>query len=296
MAFDIKQYHGQYNIQKRTQPIKFIVCHYTGAGTSKAGSALANCKYFAGGNRNASAHYFIDDQDIYEYANPRTLFTWHVGDGHGRYGITNSNSIGIEVCSGGADFTQAEQERLRFLVTFLMQQFAVDAAHVVRHYDASRKACPYPYVPNGGDPSGSKWATLHAYITGGSNQQAPASVTVQPVQPAPQPSGIAVDGWIGPASVTKWQQVMGTYVDGVISGQYAGNKKYLYRINSIQYTGGGNSALVRAVQRAVGVTADGYLGPNTVRAIQAHLGVSVDGYFGPATAMALQKRLNENRF
>lgn len=36
MAYEIKQYHGKYNIQKRTVAIKYIVIHYVGAGTSAA--------------------------------------------------------------------------------------------------------------------------------------------------------------------------------------------------------------------------------------------------------------------
>lgn len=161
----INQYHGSYNIQKRTTGVKYIVVHYTGSGTSKAGSARANCIYFSGGNRNASAHYFIDDSGIWEYANPSTYSCWHVGDGHGKYGITNQNSVGIEVCSSGADYTTAEKKYLRQLVGYLMNRFGVPASRVVRHYDASRKCCPAPYAPNGSDPTGKKWNALHSYIT-----------------------------------------------------------------------------------------------------------------------------------
>ena len=35
--------------------IKYIVIHYVGA----LGGAKENCQYYAGGNRNASAHYFV---------------------------------------------------------------------------------------------------------------------------------------------------------------------------------------------------------------------------------------------
>jgi N-acetylmuramoyl-L-alanine amidase CwlA len=162
MTYSIEQHHGSYNIQKRTAAVKYIVVHYTGSGTSAAGSAKANCTYFAGGNRSASAHYFIDDATICEYAEPSAYVTWHCGDGKGRYGITNANSVGIEVCNSGGAFSAAEIGRLAWLVQKLMARFGVDAAHVVRHYDASRKRCPAYYVDNA-----AAWTALHSTITNG---------------------------------------------------------------------------------------------------------------------------------
>ena len=165
MGYEIKRYHGSYNISPVWTAYRYIVVHYVGSGTSAPGSARANCAYFAGGNRNASAHYFIDDAYIYEYADPRKYYTWHVGDGGGRYGITNSNAIGIEVCiNGDRPYTDAELPRLRWLVQRLMAEYCIPAERVVRHYDESRKACPYYYTPygSGGNPA---WRSLHAYLT-----------------------------------------------------------------------------------------------------------------------------------
>ena len=52
----------KYNYTKgRVKPIKYIVLHYTGGNGD---TALGNCKYFLGLNRNASAHYFVDDKSI----------------------------------------------------------------------------------------------------------------------------------------------------------------------------------------------------------------------------------------
>lgn len=104
-----------------------------------------------------------------------------------------------------------------------------------------------------------------------------------------------VDGWIGIKTVRRWQEVMRTPVDGIISGQDEWDRRYLPNVYAIEYDGGG-SLLVEAIQRAAGATIDGYLGPNTVRAIQRRIGVEVDAYFGPETAKAIQRRLNEGRF
>lgn len=158
----INKHHGSYNRQVRTIAVKYIVVHYVGAGTSKAGNAKNNCIYFAGGNRQASAHYFIDDGGIWEYADPSAYVTWHCGDGGGKYGITNANSIGIEVCmDGDKPFTAKEITYLKELVTYLMKKFSVPANRVVRHYDASRKYCPYYYAKRQ-----SEWEALRKTITG----------------------------------------------------------------------------------------------------------------------------------
>lgn len=152
--------------------IECIVVHYT-AGT---GSATENGRYFAGGNRNSSAHYFIDTRDIVQSV-PDADTAWAVGNF-----AANQRTISIEVCSNGEDFTGGEIERLSWLVKTLMSSHGIDANHVIRHYDVydrfknlggrwidPHKRCPAPYTPNGGDPTGSKWAALHSTITGGEN-------------------------------------------------------------------------------------------------------------------------------
>lgn len=157
MAYTIKKYHGSYNRTKKTGSYKYIVVHYT----STNASALNNCKYFAGGNRNASAHYFIDSDSIYEYLDPSQYYSWAVGDGAGKYGITNSNSINIEVCRDNNAFTSGEINRLAWLVDYLMDKYGIKSSNVVRHYDASRKSCPAYYV------SSSRWKSLKSKITSG---------------------------------------------------------------------------------------------------------------------------------
>lgn len=148
---------------KKGRSIKYVVVHYTGTDAS----AQNNCKYFSGGNRSASADYFIDkDGSIYQFNKDiANYYTWHCGDGGGKYGISNSNSIGIEVVSSGKEYTEAQKKALRELTVWLMEKYGVKAENVVRHYDASRKSCPAPYC--GTTAKNQKWKELHAYITGG---------------------------------------------------------------------------------------------------------------------------------
>lgn len=307
MGYEINQYHGGYNIQKRNTTVKYIVVHYVGAGSSAAGSALANCKYFASGNRNASAHYFIDDAYIYEYANPSTYATWHCGDGRGRYGITNQNSIGIEVCNNGGPYTSAEIDRLTFLVQKLMKQFNVNADHVVRHYDASRKQCPLYYVQNAAE-----WTKLHSQITGGKVTNS----TVVSNKPASNvTASVSIDlgdtSWTGPKMVKEWQrQLKCPYIDGTISGQTP------YNANTVQWAitvspaskNATGSIMVKKLQQFLvnkgynPGAIDGHMGKGTVKALQRWLNdkfglhLSVDGLYGHATSIAVGTALVKHAF
>ena len=143
--------------RRKNKSVKYIVVHYTGT----IASAKNNCQYFRTGNRNASADYFIDtDGSIWKYnANCAGFYSWHCGDGNGVYGITNANSIGIEVVNAGTAFTAAQINSLNKLVRAIMEDYGVPASNVVRHYDASRKSCPAYYV------DAARWKALKEQIT-----------------------------------------------------------------------------------------------------------------------------------
>lgn len=283
---NIYKYHGSYNIQPRTSTIKYIVIHYTGSGTSKSGSAKANCIYFSNGDRQASAHYFIDDGGIWEYANPKSYVTWHCGDGHGAYGITNANSIGIEVCiNGDKEYTAKEIGYLKQLVPYLMKTYGVSASHVVRHYDASRKMCPYYYAKRQ-----SAWETLRKIIT------ASASTSTKKTSKTKKKTTLEVDGNFGVASVKRAQQFFGTSIDGVISGQNTSMKGYLTGIsnNAIEYGGKGGSSMVKALQKWVGAAVTGTLNIDTIKKLQKKIGAEADGSWGKETSKKFQTYLNKH--
>lgn len=135
--------------------LKYLVIHYT----ASEAPAKNNCIYFGGGNRGASADYFIDrDGAAYKFnKDHKKWYSWHCGDGHGAYGITNANSIGVEVVSAGGDFTAAQIKTLKALIRYMRKYYGRDLK-VVRHYDASRKHCPAPYA--GSAAKDKKWAAL----------------------------------------------------------------------------------------------------------------------------------------
>ncbi len=141
-----------YTAGRQGNRISKIVVHYTGTEAS----AHNNLLYFSRSSAGASAHYFIDRDGTLRQSVSEGDTAWHAGD----WG-TNLRSVGIEVVSGGADFTEAQVETLSQLVAEIRGRCGVAAGDVIRHYDVTGKLCPAPYVDGG------KWAALHARICEG---------------------------------------------------------------------------------------------------------------------------------
>lgn len=135
---------------RKGQKVKNLVIHDTGNHSVGAG-ALNHYKYFNGGNRGASAHYFVDDKEIIQIVGD-SFASWHCGDNQGRgralNGVTNSNSIGIELCVNKDGNYEKAYNNLIELVKNLMVKFNISHNNVVRHYDVSRKSCPDTFKAN----------------------------------------------------------------------------------------------------------------------------------------------------
>ncbi|MDO5587003.1 MAG: N-acetylmuramoyl-L-alanine amidase [Clostridia bacterium] len=129
-------------------PIKYIVVHDTG-NPSRGANATAHYNYFNGGDRSSSADFFVDDTQVLCVNDYYKYYTWHCGDGRGKYGITNRNSVGIEFCINVDSDRDKTLERTAQLVRELMQELNIPIESVVRHYDASRKNCPQSMSGNG---------------------------------------------------------------------------------------------------------------------------------------------------
>ena len=129
-------------------PIKYIVVHDTG-NPSRGANATAHYNYFNGGDRSSSADFFVDDTQVLCVNDYYKYYTWHCGDGRGKYGITNRNSVGIEFCINVDSDRDKTLARTAQLVRELMQELNIPIDRVVRHYDASRKNCPQSMSGNG---------------------------------------------------------------------------------------------------------------------------------------------------
>ncbi|MFT4107870.1 MAG: N-acetylmuramoyl-L-alanine amidase [Lacrimispora sp.] len=153
---EVKKLLTPYNHNAGTvNRIKYIVIHYVGA----LGGAEANCKYYAGGNRGASAHYFVGfNGEIWQSVEDKDI-AWHCGaKAYKHPECRNDNSLGIELCvrnkgSQAADskdwyFEEATVQSAIELTRELMAKYNVPADRVIRHYDVTGKICPNPYVYN----------------------------------------------------------------------------------------------------------------------------------------------------
>lgn len=102
------------------------------------------------------------------------------------------------------------------------------------------------------------------------------------------------------------QGQLGTEADGVITGQWPGNKKYFWAVdgNAVTYENDGESAMTRALQRKFGVDDDGYMGYETIKGHQLwlqKLGYSVgssgaDGYNGHDTNRAVAQAIKDGKY
>lgn len=154
---------------------QWIIEHFVGA----AGQAWGNANYFKSVYRGASAHYFVDPNNIVQVVEDDTP-AWHVGDGyrtgkgayngyHG-YGATNNNSIGIEMCQDvttGSDvwhweFDPETIKRAKWLTKQLQKKYNIPDERVIRHYDVSGKLCPGNWQWN----DWKKWREFKAELAG----------------------------------------------------------------------------------------------------------------------------------
>ena len=149
---EIKQmlaHQSNYN-RCRNQPIQYIVVHYT---ANNGDRAQGNGNYFSQPNRNASAHYFVDENEIVQSVKDNDT-AWHCGAKSYKHPkCRNDNSIGVEMCSEKDDkgqyyINEQTQNTAIKLIKVLMEKYNIPIENVLRHYDVTGKMCPEPFVRN----------------------------------------------------------------------------------------------------------------------------------------------------
>ena len=147
----------------RTQPVRYIVMHYT---ANNGDTARNNCDYYHRvGGLQASAHYFVDEHGAMQSVRECDT-AWHCGArAYWHPECRNGNSIGIEMCSrkraDGSYYILPETvANAAALAREIMQRYGIDTDHVLRHYDVTGKRCPMPWVD---DPA--QWAAFLAMLT-----------------------------------------------------------------------------------------------------------------------------------
>ena len=153
----------------RTQPVRYIVMHYT---ANNGDTAKNNCDYYHRvGGLQASAHYFCDEHGAMQSVRECDT-AWHCGArAYWHPECRNANSIGIEMCSrkraDGSYYIKPETvANAATLAKDIMQRYGIDTEHVVRHYDVTGKRCPMPWVD---DPA--QWAAFKDMLTTNTDEE-----------------------------------------------------------------------------------------------------------------------------
>ena len=147
-GIQFQKFEIQYN-KYPTNTVEYIVIHDTG-NTKPGSNAMSHYEYFKGGDRDASAHYFVDDRQVVQIIDD-SEGSWHSGVKYKTPAtpISNQNSIGIEMCiNSDGNYNQAMKNTID-LTAYLMWKYNLDMDHVVRHYDANGKICPLTMSENG---------------------------------------------------------------------------------------------------------------------------------------------------
>ena len=273
-----------------------IVIHWWGEPNGQTHQGVVN--YLAGDNAaEVSAHYVVSSEGITQIVDLGDT-AYHAGV----YSI-NAQSIGIE-CSPEMD--EGTLQRLRGLIQNLNGRFG--PLWLEPHKAFVSTGCPGTYV--------SRIQELKVLAAGSADQIPPTPGDPMPVAPEPVPGGggnvpgdpgtppssLQVDGWWGASTTKLLQSVLGTPVDGVVSGQsktwQAKNPGLVSGWEWVPEASATGSEVIRAVQQKVGAEVDGLIGPNTIKAIQKHFGTTQDGCFSEQSSciMALQKKLNSGTF
>lgn len=136
---EIKRKISPYNHYDYNNP-KYLVFHYVGAQGSTAAN---NATYFFNGDRQASAHYFVDDKEIWQSVED-LCGAWSVGNT--RTEVNNQNSINIEMCCMGPNLlvTETTENNTIELGAYLMKKYNIPIGNVRSHYEvtAQGKLCP----------------------------------------------------------------------------------------------------------------------------------------------------------
>lgn len=256
------QFKGNMSVRKRTSR---IILHH--AAASECDARTVHTWHLKRGFSGIGYHFLVRKNGTIERGRAENLVGAHAAG-------NNSNSIGI--CFEGNFETESMGEAQKNagaeLVEYLKQKYSIDT--VVRHKDLAATACPGKNFP------------FEEMLQGVKTE------TKQPEQAVD--NKLVEDGIWGKETTKKAQEVFGTPVDGVISGQLKSCAKYFPGIVSVSY-GRGGSALVRAMQFEFCITEDGYIGKQFVLALQHKMGTVEDGVLSkPSSCIkAFQHWLNQ---
>lgn len=132
--------------KKDSRSVEYIVIHDTGTYQS-FGNANWIQNLFNTSARQASSHYGVDESTIMQYVEDKDV-SYHAGknirsSSDPRSKVTNSSSIGIELCvNEGNDWNKTRQNGVA-LTAQLLIKYGLTPDKVYTHNDVSGKQCPW---------------------------------------------------------------------------------------------------------------------------------------------------------
>ena len=264
------------NQNARNSRIKSITIHHWGSRGQKFDNVVHwLCQKRAG----TSAHYVVEAGKVACIVDPDRR-AWHAGNSRG-----NHESIGIE-CRPEA--TEGDYATVAALVADLRAVYG--NIPLKRHKDWTSTACP------------GVWdiAKIDRLARGVKPGVSGGGATVPAPKPAVSGGKLTVDGRLGTATVKALQKRLGVAQDG-----RAGEDtwKALQRLLGTPADGAVSHQSYRATELGNGVvprawrfTGRGSKGSKMVVALQKKVGVKADGVWFEGTTKALQKAINSGKF
>lgn len=256
--------------------IEYLVMHYVGA----VSTARNNSAYFKNIYRGASAHYFVDDNEIVQVVED-TDIAWHCGNDVYYNGARNSNSLSIEMCcyrmeNGNLNITVATEARAIELAKELMKKYNIPINNVVRHYDVTHKNCPAPMVSDK-----NRWDNFKKMLQGQSTVTEEETTSKedytdyekrvrnwQDTMNLDYNSGLELDGSFGPACKKEALEHYLYYKIPTIKNEHVkviqvNLNRYGYNLDLDRSFGPDTEKAVKDFQKKNGLTVDGFVGAET---------------------------------
>ncbi|WP_112181367.1 peptidoglycan recognition protein family protein [Paraliobacillus zengyii] len=289
----IKQLVPSSIVNKRSygygNPVNYITVHQTG-NANKGADAEAHANIQSKLNpREASWHYSVDDKESYQSFEDEVK-CWAATDGQGP---GNTQSVHVEICiNSDGDYEKAVKNGAE-LVKHLLDKHNLSLNDVKQHHDWYNKNCP-AQLRAGKD--GITWGDFLNMVEGEktaevSKTQVKSATTTKSSTKA----NLDVDGIPGEETIEALQVYLGTTADSYISDQVHNQATDAFASGINFGNGKKGSLVVKALQKLIGATQDGLLGPNTVGMLQKYLGTPYDKVISDPSAMVkeLQRRLNK---
>lgn len=261
------------------KPTGITIHHWGSTGQKHANVANYLCRR----NGNTSAHY-VTSAGLVTQLVDESRAAWHAGSTPG-----NGSTIGIE-CR--PEMSADDWATLVELCTDIEDRNG--SMKYYKHSDWKNTACPGKYSDRIGELVEAVNAEHDRRKTG-----AAKPTPAKPSKPSAPTGNLTVDGKWGKDTTRQLQAELSTPVDGVVSYQpvaYKDDNPGL--LSGWDWTKHPRSSnVIEALQKKLGVTPDGRIGPDTITALQRKLGTPADGRVSNPSTMVrkLQENLNKGK-